>query len=341
MLEERIPVSIITGFLGAGKTTLLNQLIKKYSNKKFAIIENEIGEIGIDGGLIIGADNNIFELSNGCICCSMNDDFYKTIYSLIEGTYEFNHLLIETTGIADPDSIIQAFISTEKIQQHFILDSVICIADAVNLEDELNEQPEVYRQLALADVILLNKIGDVSIVYATELVNTVVAVNPLAKIFRVSYSDISNIDLLDQFLYTEKAIEKTTLSYQNLTLLKAQAESQSFKLVEHHKHHHQIMTESFIIPGGFDYDRFTFWIRNYIIFNPTTVFRIKGIIAFHQMDDQYIFHSVRSEYLLDKAKAWNDEMRFSKLIFIGKKLDRDALEDHLYKLLPRPSAANV
>ena len=112
MQNKPIPVTIITGFLGSGKTTLLNNLIKKYKEKKFAIIENEIGEIGIDGGLIVGAEENIFELSNGCICCSINNDFHQTINQLFEGGYNFNHLLIETTGIADPDPIIQAFISS-------------------------------------------------------------------------------------------------------------------------------------------------------------------------------------------------------------------------------------
>jgi G3E family GTPase len=141
-MKDRIPVTIITGFWGAGKTTLLNSIISNYKNKKFAIIENEFGDIGIDGGLIVGADENIFELANGCICCSLNDDFYETLYKLLDGAYEFNHLLIETTGIADPDTIIQAFISSEKIQMHFMLDSVVALADAINLEDIIDEQPE-------------------------------------------------------------------------------------------------------------------------------------------------------------------------------------------------------
>ncbi len=116
MKNKKIPVTIITGFLGAGKTTLLNNLITKHKDKKFAIIENEIGEIGIDGELIVGVDDNIFELSNGCICCSLNDEFQKVLSNLLDSKHEFNHLIIETTGIADPDSVIEPFISSVDIQ---------------------------------------------------------------------------------------------------------------------------------------------------------------------------------------------------------------------------------
>ena len=119
MDDFRTPVTIITGFLGAGKTTLLNQIIKSYSTKKFAVIENEFGEIGIDGSLIIGVDENIFELSNGCICCSLNSDFIRTIDQLMNSEYVFNHLLIETTGIADPLSIINAFLTLQILFYFF------------------------------------------------------------------------------------------------------------------------------------------------------------------------------------------------------------------------------
>jgi G3E family GTPase len=152
MNQERLPVTIITGFLGAGKTSLLNKLISKYPEKKFAIIENEFGETGIDGGLIAAASESIFELNNGCICCSLGEDFLQTLETLLGSSYDFNHLLIETTGIADPSGIIDAFISGNSIQQKFRIDSVVCVADAVNMEDLMNEQPEIRKQLALADL---------------------------------------------------------------------------------------------------------------------------------------------------------------------------------------------
>ncbi|MBC8004959.1 MAG: GTP-binding protein, partial [Verrucomicrobia bacterium] len=137
MDRQRIPVTIITGFLGAGKTNLLNKLISKHPEKRFAIIENEFGVTGIDGALIASAPDTIFELNNGCICCSLGEDFLFTLENILGSNYEFDYLLVETTGIADPSSIIDAFVSGESIQTKFCIDSVICVADAVNMEDLL------------------------------------------------------------------------------------------------------------------------------------------------------------------------------------------------------------
>ncbi|NJO91679.1 MAG: GTP-binding protein [Chloroflexia bacterium] len=320
---ERIPVTIITGFLGSGKTTFINNLIKKYKDKKFAIIENEIGEIGIDGGLIVGVENNIFELSNGCICCSINNDFHKTINQLLESSNKFNHLLIETTGIADPDPIIQAFISSPKIQSHFILDSVIGVADAVNLEDMIDEQPEVRKQIALSDIILLKQNRCCSKKYIGELLRLLKTINPTAKLFPVTFSDISSIDILETFSYSVKAVEKTTLSFQNLQLIRPENESQS--------HNHQIKTEGLIIPGAFEYGKFMMWMQMYLFFNKNKILRVKGIVSFLDEDERHIFHAVRSDFMVEKGNPWNDETRFSKLIFIGKHIDRDEIEDALYE----------
>jgi len=238
MDDNRIPVTIITGFLGAGKTTLLNNLIKKHKEKKFAIIENEFGEIGIDGGLIVGAGENIFELANGCICCSLNDDFYKTINQLMDGQYVFNHLLIETTGIADPDTIIKAFIAVEDIQMQFVLDSVICLADAINMEDLIDEQPELRKQLALSDIVLLNKTDGIQLDYAHELTRLISEINPTAQVFPVVHANISEIDILDTFSFSAKEIEKTTLSFRNLTISRIKRVSQPTVLIGKKEHRH-------------------------------------------------------------------------------------------------------
>ncbi len=334
MNNNRIPVTIITGFLGSGKTTLLNNLIKKYPNKNFAIIENEVGEMGIDGGLIMGLKDTVFELANGCICCSLNNDFQKTLLDLLNGPWDINHLLIETTGIADPDTIIKPFFSSPFIRIHFELDSVIGLADAKNLDETLDEHPEVRKQLSLSDIVLLNKTDIVEKEYVDTLSGMMTAINPAARIFPVTYSDISSIDILDTFCYSDKSIEKTTLSYDSLKIVKAEVNNKdSFVELRSNDHIHDIKTEGFIIPGSLDYDKFMFWMRNYIFFNGKNTYRIKGIISFAGKDEQYIFHSIRSDYVLEEGRAWNDDTRFSKIIFIGKKIDRDSIEDHLYQLI--------
>ena len=329
-IDNRIPVTIITGFLGAGKTTLLNQLIKDHPDEKFAIIENEFGEIGIDGGLIVGTDENIFELSNGCICCSLNDGFYETIGKLLDSSYPFNHLLIETTGIADPDSIIKAFFSSEAIQLNFRIDSVICLGDCSNMEDLMDEQPEVRKQLALADVVLLNKSDAVQVEYVTHLKTIISEINPLATLHPVKFAQVTDCNLLDINAFTGETIEKSTMSFQyshNVNEAKH----------HHHNHHkHEIKSMGFIIPGNFDMDKFHIWMQSFLFFNRKTIFRVKGFLSFEDTPDRIVFQAVRDNYMLEKGTLWGTETRFSKLVFIGKKLNHDQLEDNLYQLLAVP-----
>lgn len=151
-LQDKIPVGIITGFLGAGKTTLLNNLIREYPGKRFAIIENEFGEIGLDSELVLNVDNsNICELANGCICCSINEDLAGLVKDLLQTGRPFDYLLIETTGIADPSSVVQPFFSDPDICTTFTMDSVICLIDAIHFMNCFKQQEEVHRQVAMAD----------------------------------------------------------------------------------------------------------------------------------------------------------------------------------------------
>jgi G3E family GTPase len=334
-IDSRIPVTIITGFLGAGKTTLVNKLINDYPEKKFAIIENEFGEIGIDGGLIVGANENIFELSNGCICCSLNDGFYETIAKLLDSPYPFNHLLIETTGIADPDSIIKPFLSAEEVQVNFRLDSVICMADSLNMEELIEEQDEVKKQLALADVVLLNKVDTVHPRYIAELKEIIRGVNPLATLYEAKHGQLVDCNLLDLKAFSAKKIAKVVMSFKNLSLYNGQLNHQS-ALVDtpgHQHHKHDIVSYGFSIPGNFDVQVFNFWIEHFLLLNRESVFRVKGFVSFEGMPEKYVFQAVRDSFMVEPAEDWGENRRFSKLVFIGKNLDRDKLEDNLYQLL--------
>ena len=337
MKNERIPVTIITGFLGAGKTSLLNKLIIKHPEKKFAIIENEFGETGIDGALIATAPDAIFELNNGCICCSLGEDFLFTLENLLGSSSKFDHLLVETTGIADPSSIIDAFVSGETIQTRFRIDSVVCVADAVNMEGLMNEQLEVRKQLALADLILLNKTDSVHADYAKSLLNTIAEISPMAKIFSTSFANIDEIEVLDTNSYSGDAIKKSTLSFYALDT------SKSFDLndpkiimnpVKPSKaNRHDITSEGFSFTGNFDVNKFGLWMQNFLYFNKETIFRVKGIVSFENTTDQFIFHAVRGSYMFEVGKEWKDEARFSKLVFIGKNISRTELETNLNQLL--------
>ena len=147
MNNTRIPVTILTGFLGAGKTTLLNEIIKKHKNYKFAVIENEFGDIPIDNELVVDVGEGIFELSNGCICCTLNGELSQTLLDLLASDKTFDHLLVETTGIAEPDAVAAAFVTDPVIQQHFRLDATVCFVDAHHAEEILEEREEWRKEL--------------------------------------------------------------------------------------------------------------------------------------------------------------------------------------------------
>lgn len=337
MSNERIPVTIITGFLGAGKTSLLNKLIAKHPEKQFAIIENEFGETGIDGGLIKAASDAIFELNNGCICCSLGEDFLQTLENLLGSSYEFNHLLVETTGIADPSSIVDAFISGETIQQRFRVDSVVGVVDAENFEDLYDSQPEVRLQLALADLVLVNKIDCVHPEYLDRLEKMIKTVNPLARVVRTSFGQVDQIDVLDTHSFSGEVIEKSTQSFCSVDISALnQAGKRSFVHAPEAKdrdHKHDITSVGFTFQGSFDVNKFGLWMQNYLYFNRESIFRVKGIMSFEDTEDQFVFHAVRSSFMFEVGKPWGDQPRYSKLVFIGKHLAGPELERSLLQLV--------
>lgn len=336
MDQERIPVTIITGFLGAGKTSLLNKLIGKHPEKKFAVIENEFGETGIDGGLIAAAPDAIFELSNGCICCSLGDDFLHTLETLLGSSYEFNHLLVETTGIADPSGIVDAFISGSTVQQRFRIDSVVCVADAVNMEELFDEQPEVRKQLALADLVLLNKTDCVHRDYVLKLSEMIRTANPMAKIEPISFGAVDGINVLDTNSFSGEVIGKSTLSFCRIAAPEMNSGQKSF--IHNPKSagqllSHDISSVGFTFKGSFDVNKFGLWMQNFLYFNQETIFRVKGIMSFDQTEDQFVFHAVRSNFMFEVGSPWGDQERFSKLVFIGKKIAEKELEANLLQLM--------
>jgi G3E family GTPase len=337
MDKERIPVTIITGFLGAGKTSLLNQLIGKHPEKKFAIIENEFGETGIDGGLIAAASDAIFELNNGCICCSLGEDFLQTLESLLGSSYEFNHLLIETTGIADPSGIVDAFISGNTIQQKFRIDSVVGVADAANMEDLMNEQPEIRKQIALADLVLLNKTDSVQSDHIAVLTSMIQGINPMAKIYPTTFGQIDGIEVLDTYSFSGEAIGRSAHSFCSTDWSGMDRTGQ--KSFIHNPvrtnplHQHDISSVGFTFKGSFDVNKFGLWMQNFLYFNQDTVFRVKGIMSFSNTEDQFVFHAVRASFMFEVGKPWGNEERFSKLVFIGKNLSGKELEANLLQLL--------
>ncbi len=196
--SQKIPVTVLTGYLGAGKTTLLNRILSENHGKKYAVIVNEFGEIGIDNDLIIGADEEIFEMNNGCVCCTVRGDLVRILEGLMRRKGKFDAIIVETTGLADPAPVAQTFFVDEDVQKNARLDAVVTVADAKWLSDRLKDAPEAKNQIAFADVIVLNKTDLVSKPELTEVEGRIRAINPYAKLHRTERCQVALSDVLER-----------------------------------------------------------------------------------------------------------------------------------------------
>jgi G3E family GTPase len=314
MTKDKIPVTIITGFLGAGKTTLLNRLIEENPAKKFSIIENEFGDIPIDQELVVNAKDGIFEMANGCICCSLNVELGELLQKLMKDEYEFNHLIIETTGIAEPDGIATAFIGGNR-SSTFVLDGTICLADAHDIITNLKERGEVHKQVSFADVIVLNKTDLVSQDELDEAKSSLKKYNVDAPIIECSYGSV-DMNLLALHAYDGNQQENKLLN-------------------PHHYHHHdELVAHSFEFKEPLISEKFEHWITMLLFLSGYQIYRIKGILNLKDESNKIIFQSVRSNSKIDIGSPWMDgEIKKSKIVFIGNNIKREPLEKGLKSCL--------
>lgn len=336
MEDKRIPVTILTGFLGAGKTTLLNHLIKKNKDIKFAIIENEFGDIGIDNELVVDVDNGIFEMSNGCICCTLNGELVQTLADLVESDKHFDHLIVETTGIAEPDGVASAFVAEPAIQSRFRLDATICLVDAHHAEDILKEREEAKRQITFADYIVINKAGEVSKEYLPELENILKKVNSFASIEHCDYGQTKHA-LLNLHAYDAEQLEKKLDAAYSHNHHHPEGEECSEHCHHEHKHEHKhddIVTQSFIIKEDLDVLKFRHWLNVLLMIQGKHLYRVKGIMNFRYQENKTIVQSVKQMCVFTSGEKWKEgEVKNTKIVFIGKHLRRDILEKQLKNCL--------
>ena len=314
--QPRIPVTILTGFLGSGKTTLLNYILQQQHGYKFAIIVNEIGAIGIDGQLVENAKEEILEVSNGCICCTVRKDLVKSVQTLLRRG-GFDYILIETTGIADPGPVAQTFLNLPQLQQYVQLDSIITVVDAEQIERQMEEVETAREQIAMADFLLLNKTDLVDEAHLLRIEAQMAALNPHAQSFRTDHSRVNLKEVLDMAAFDVD--RKLAVDPQFLDEL-------------NRRHHHEIQSCAFTFDQPFSVERFEAFIAN--LSGSAKILRSKGFLSLAGNPRRALFHGVNNRFTLFWDRLWEKgETRTSQMVFIGKALDEEALRCALGKCL--------
>ncbi len=346
---KHIPTTIISGFLGSGKTTFLNAIINEINTRKFAIIENEFGEIGIDQDLIVKTEDNLFEMTNGCICCSLSEDLYKILSKLYKRMNDFDELLIETTGIADPSSVALPFIDPNQYAKIFPLKKIICIVDALLVEKQINEFEEVLKQIIVSDLIIINKTDLVSADYVENLKAILQDINPIAHIFTtdkdkkqikeiLNYERDKNLNILNtqkilnfKINHSSKSelliIDKKLINYNNDGIMH---QTQN-KNIAHHTHkHNDIESYTYITKKHIKINLLTTKLLAIVTFNSNAFYRIKGILYDPKNPKKLILQSAGRKILIEEGLPWEEqEEKITKIIFIGKKLEKEKFKSFL------------
>ncbi|MDP3330628.1 MAG: GTP-binding protein [Methylococcaceae bacterium] len=317
--DKRIPATILTGFLGAGKTTLLNRILSEQHGQRIAVIENEFGEAGIDGDLLIQGEEQIVEMNNGCICCTVRGDLVRILGDLAQrnqaGELRFDRVIIETTGLADPAPVAQTFFVEDDVRTHYKLDAIITVVDAVHAMQQLDEHHEALEQVGFADRILLSKTDLV----APDAVQTITArlrqMNPRAPIKQVHFGKTDITDILDIAGFSLDEILKIEPDF-----------------LEDVSHEHDDDISSFVFRSErpFDLQKLEVFMGGLLEIYGTQLLRYKGILNITGDDRRTVFQGVHMLMGGEQGSAWkSNEKRESVLVFIGKSLPREAFEKGL------------
>jgi G3E family GTPase len=349
-MTDKTPVTVLTGYLGAGKTTLLNRILSEDHGKRYAVIVNEFGEVGIDNDLIVGADEEVFEMNNGCVCCTVRGDLIRVLSGLMKRKGKFDAIIVETTGLADPGPVAQTFFVDEDVRAKTQLDSVTAVVDAKHLPLRLADSREAIEQIAFADQIILNKTDLVSEGELAEVESAIRTLNPLAPIHRAQRSNVP----------LEMVLGRGSFDLERITSLEPDFLNPAHGEPGHvhdedcghdhdHDHHHHDHDHDHGQDHGHIHDhvaesgirgvalttdrplnanRFTAWLNGVLQAQGPDILRAKGIMDIAGENRRLVFQAVHMILEGDFQAAWRpEEKRYSRMVLIGRNLDEAALRE--------------
>jgi G3E family GTPase len=314
---SKIPVTVLTGFLGSGKTTLVNHILTANHGHRIAVIENEFGEIPIDNALVLGGEEKIIEMSNGCcLCCTARTDLIDILHSLLERAEKFDRILIETSGMADPNPVAQTFFVDEEISSRFALDAIVTLADAKHIDAHLDEVDhngvgtQAADQIAFADRIVVNKVDLVTEQQLGRLEQRIRGINATAEIITSSYSAVD----LEQIL-----------GIGAFDLTRTVAADPAWLDDSKHVHEPSLTSVGIELDGDLDGAALQGWLTGYVESHGDDLYRLKGVLAVDGDDRRFVLQGIHRMFDLAPSAPWGRDRRTSKIVFIGRDLDRTEL----------------